>query len=211
MTTLHRGASALARWHDQLVFSGDVTPRPPGIAMPEPTGAVPISLREAAIQAEEEEGSAPIPVDAGSANESLVAAFFSAVLRLEERGYYREYDFVLGQRLWTELNNPNPGALVLPKDRIESTLLGGACYRTTTLPDDEALLISRDGHMTIDCVVAGEAAMQPNLEFLRAEAQDRGGEIYLFRIRERFALRVRENRAVVRLALTNEQGSQPPR
>jgi hypothetical protein len=206
MTTLHRRASALARWHDALVFVGpdvDVTPPPPGVVMPPPrNNSAPISLREAAIQAEAEEGTEPIPVEAATANEALVAAFFAAVLRLEERGYYRDYHMALGQRLWAELNNPNEGALVLPRERMESTLMGGGFYRTTTIPPDEALLVSLDGH-TFDCVLAGDPAKQPSLEFLRAQADERGEEIYQFRIRERQAPRVRENRAIVRLRLTS--------
>jgi hypothetical protein len=205
MTTLHRRASALARWHDALVFVGvdlDGGP-PPGVVMPAPrNNSAPISLREAAIQAEEEEGVEPLPVEAATANESLVATFFAAVLRLEERGYFRDYHLVLGQRLWAELNNPNPGALVLPRERMEATLMGGGFYRTTTLPPDEALLVSLDGH-TFDCVLAGDSENQPSLEFLRAAADARGEEIYQFRIRERQAPRVRENRAIVRLRLTS--------
>jgi hypothetical protein len=207
MTTLNRAASALARWHDVLVFSGfdlNLNPKPPGIEMPscEP---MPIGLRQAALQAEAEEKSEPIPVDPQSANESLVAAVYAAVLKLEERGYYRDYHLVLGQNLWAELNNPNPGALVLPRDRIEPTLVGGGFYRTTTLPHDEALLISLDGP-TLDCVSAGQSSEQPRLEFLRTQADDRGEEIYKLRVRERFVIRVRENRAIMRLKIGSING-----
>lgn len=203
LTTLHRAASALARWHDVLVFSGfdeKLNPKPPGIEMPTPTASAPIGLREAALQAESEEGSGPIPVDPKSANESLVTATYAGVLKLEERGYYRDYHLVLGQDLWAELNNPNEGALVLPRDRVEPTLVGGGFYRTTTLPHDEALLISLDGP-TLDCVSVSPSTEQPRLEFLRTQADDRSEEIYLLRVRERFAPRVRENRAIVRLKL----------
>ncbi|MDN5940455.1 MAG: bacteriocin family protein [Nitrospira sp.] len=201
-TTLNRAASALARWHDALVFAGfdlKLNPKPPGIEMP-PCEPTPIGLRQAAIQAEGENKSGPIPVDPQNANESLVAAVYEAVLRLEGFGYYRGYHLVLGQQLWRELNSPNPGALVLPKDRIEPTLAGGGFYRTTTLPDTEAFVASLDGP-TFDCVTAGPPAEQPKLEFLRAQGDDRGEEIYKLRVRERFAPRVRENRAVVRIVL----------
>jgi uncharacterized linocin/CFP29 family protein len=203
LTTLHRAASALARWHDALIFTGfdeKINPKPPGIEMPIPAESAPIGLREAALQAEAEEKSGPIPVDPQSTNESLVSATYAAVLRLEERGYYRDYHLVLGQDLWAALNNPNEGALVLPRDRIEPTLVGGGFYRTTTVPHDEALLISLDGP-TLDCVSAGQSSEQPRLEFLRTQADDRSEEIYLLRVRERFAPRVRENRAIVRLKL----------
>lgn len=205
-TTLNRAASALARWHDVLVFAGfdlNLNPKPPGVEMPTSEPA-PIGLRQAAIQAEAEENLSPIPIDFQNANESLVSAVYAAVLRLEGFGYYRSYHLVLGERLWRELNNPNPGALVLPKDRIEPTLAGGGFYRTTTLPVDETLLVSLDGP-TFDCVSAGQPTEQPKLEFLRAQADDRGEEIYKLRVRERFAPRVHENRAVVRILLGSEE------
>lgn len=206
LTTLHRAASALARWHDVLVFSGfdlKLNPKPPGIEMP-PCDPTPIGLRQAAINVETEEKSGPILVDPASANESLVSAVYAAVLKLEERGYYRDYHLVLGQDLWAALNSPNPGALVLPKDRIEPTLVGGGFYRTTTIPNDEGLLCSLDG-MTFDCVGAGQASEQPRLEFLRTQADDRGEEIYKLRVRERFAPRVKEDRAIVRIKLGGNQ------
>jgi hypothetical protein len=211
MTTLHRRASALARWVDALVFAGfdeSVNPLPPGIKMPRLNSNKPLGLREAAIQAEQEEGSAPIPVAARSANESLVSTFFTAVLKLEERGYYRDYHLVLGQELWAQLNSPNEGSLVLPRDRIEATLQGGGFYRTTTIPPKEALLISLDGP-TLDWVIAGDASEQASLEFLRTEADDRDEEIYLLRIRIRFAPRVREDRAIVRLQLSDYADKRP--
>lgn len=205
-TTLNRAASALARWHDVLVFAGfdlKLNPKPPGIEMP-PCEPMPIGLRQAAIQAETEEKSKPVPVDPQNANESLVAAVYAAVLRMEGFGYFRGYHLVLGEQLWRELNNPNPGALVLPKDRIEPTLAGGGFYRTTTIPRDEALLVSLDGP-TVDCVSAGPPTEQPKLEFLRVQEDDRGEEIYKLRARERFAPRVHENRAVVRLLLGSDK------
>jgi len=203
LSTLNRGASPLARWHDALVFSGydlEVNPKPPGIEMPtcEPR---PIGMRQAAMQAEDEERSEPISVSSQAIGESLVAAVNVAVMALEARGYYRDYHLVLGQMLWEAFNQPNVGALVRPRDVIEPSLLGGGSYKTTTIPEDEALLVSLDGP-TLDCVVAGTSDEQPRLEFLRTQADDRGEEIYLLRLRERFAPRIRENRAIVRLKIS---------
>ena len=201
MTTLNRMASALARWHDVLVFAGDDRGKlPPNVCMPATPNA-PTSLREAALEAERETGDKPIVVPQPQANENLVAAAYTAVLRLEERGYYSDYHFVLGEELWEALHRPTAGSLVLPRERIEPTLLGGGFFRTTTLPSDEALMVSLDGP-TFDCVAAGAADGQPSFEWLRAESDERTGEeLYVFRVRERFAPRVRENRAVVRFVL----------
>jgi Encapsulating protein for peroxidase len=205
VTTLTRAASRLARWHDVLFFRGlaEGRPlRPPLVEMPDPENP-PQSLREAALEAEQQEGSHPVPVNA-PINEGLVAAVYAAVLRLESRGYFTAYQLVLGEALWQALHQPTNGSMVLPRDRIEPTLMGGSFYRTTTLPDDEALLASLDGP-TFDCVIAGDPAQHPRFEFLRVQPNANQEELYMFRVRERFAPRVRENRAIVRLQLLRQQ------
>jgi len=202
VTTLTRAASRLARWHDILFFRGFADGRsfrPPLIEMPDPQNP-PQSLREAALEAETQEDSSPIPVNDPS-NENLVGAVYDAVLRLETRGYFTKYHLVLGEELWRALHTPTSGSMVLPRDRVEPTLLGGGFYRTTTLPEGEALLVSMDGP-TFDCVRAGDPAQQPRFEFLRVQPGEDLEELYLFRVRERFAPRVRENRAIVRLVHT---------
>lgn len=200
VTTLVRAASSLARWHDVLFFVGLAgNLPPPAVMMPAPNNP-PQSLREAALAAEGELGGGPIPVNGPNINEGLVAAVYAGVLELENRGYFAAYNLVLGQDLWQALHQPSAGSMVLPRDRVESTLAGGAFYRTTTLPANEALLASSDGK-TFDCVVAGDPAQSPRFEWLRIETSAATGEqLYLFRARELFAPRPRENRAVVRLA-----------
>jgi hypothetical protein len=211
VTTLTRAASRLARWHDILFFIGLAAGqplRPPLLVeMPDPENP-PQSLREAALEAEQEEGVGPVPVNA-PINQGLVAAVYEAVLRLESRGYFTAYHLVLGEALWRALHDPTPGSLVLPRDRIEPTLMGGSFYRTTTLPADEALLASLDGP-TFDCVIAGDPAQHPRFEFLRVQPNRNQEELYVFRVRERFAPRVRENRAIVRLQRVAAEAAAEP-
>jgi uncharacterized linocin/CFP29 family protein len=204
VTTITRAASSLARWHDVLFFKGpDAALAPANVQMP-PVATPPQSLREAALEAEKLAGVAsekkPVPI-IDPLNEGLVAAVYDAVLRLEGRGYFRNYHLVLGETLWRALHTPTSGSMVLPRDRIQPTLMGGDFYRTTVLPEKEALIVSRDGP-TFDCVIAGDAARYPRFEFLRVEDGRNYEQLYLFRLRERFAPRVRENRSVVRLAAT---------
>jgi uncharacterized linocin/CFP29 family protein len=199
VTTLTNAARRLARTHDLLVIRGlteGLPLRPPLVEIPVPENP-PQSLREAALEAEQQEGSGPVPVNA-PLNEGLVAAVYAAVLQLETRGYFTTYHLVLGEILWRALHQPTSGSMVLARDRIEPTLMGGSFYRTTTLPDDEALLISLDGP-TFDCVIAGDPAQYPRFEFLRVQPNSNQEEFYVFRGRERFAPRVRENRAFLRL------------
>ena len=213
IATLTRAASRLARWHDVLFFRGLVEGnvegnalKPPLVHMPAVPENPPQSLREAAREAEEQEGSTPVLVSV-PLNEGLVAAVYEAVLRLETRGYFAAYHLVLGETLWRELHRPTGGSLVLSRDRIEPTLMGGRFYRTTTLPNDEALLVSLDGP-TFDCVIAGDPTQHPRFEFLRVVEQANHEELFLFRIRERFAPRVRENRAIVRLKIHQSNGTE---
>ncbi len=209
ITTLTRAASRLARWHDVLFFRGlpeGGALKPPLVNMPAVPENPPQSLREAAMEAASEEVSTPVPVNT-PLNEGLVAAVYEAVLRLESRGYFTAYHLVLGETLWRELHRPTSGSLVLARDRIEPTLMGGRFYRTTTLPNDEALLVSLDGS-TFDCVIAGDPTQHPRFEFLRVEQNANHEELFLFRVRERFAPRVRENRAILRLQIQNSNGTE---
>jgi hypothetical protein len=202
-TTLTRAASNLARWHDVLFFRGlRADLKPHSVQMPPLGGETPQSLREAAIQADDK-GPIQVGGGGGTPNEALVTAVYNAVLRLEDRGYYNTYHLVLGETLWQELHRPTRGSMVLPRDRIEPTLSGGTFYRTTTLPKDEALLVSLDG-LTFDCVVAGDPAQHPRFEWLRVTGKDDEEQFYLFRVRERFTPRIRENKAITRL-VTPEQ------
>lgn len=216
LTTIHRATSDLARAHDQLIFDN-----PSAIASSDKFKSVeliyqskkPQSLIDAAKRVEKVLNEDPIDVSEKTitsssstvpVNETLVKGVHDAILRLEGRGYYSNYHLVLGQELWAALHEPTAGSLVLPKDRIEPSLQGGSFYRTTTLPPEEALLVSLDGP-TIDCVFAGEQGGIPLFEFVTAERpQSESGKkstekLYIFNIRIRFAPRVREDQSVVRL------------
>jgi hypothetical protein len=209
VTTITRAASALARWHDFLFFVGlqpDQKPNqlpagiiPQGVDTGRPiVNTIPVSLRQAAIQAEKDLGKKPIAVSGPALNEGLVAAVYAAVLELETRGYYNTYHLALGETLWEELHRPTPGSLVLPKDRIESTLMGGHCHRTTTLPKNEALLASLDGP-TFECVIAGSMDQYPRFDVLAPVTTTE--TIYQYRVVEPFVPRIRENQAIVRLEI----------
>jgi|SRR5215475_1182339 len=212
LTAITRSASSLARWHDVLFFFGleddPKTGKPAKLPLGVSPGPlrkagdpnVPRGLRQVALAAEKELAVGPILVGSGGAdlNEDLVKAVYKAVLGLEAQGYYTTYHLILGEKLWEELHRPTAGSLVLPRDRIEPTLLGGHFHRTTTLPDDEALLASLDGP-TLDCVIASEPNQHPVFEVLPTKVANE--TVYQARIVERFAPRVREYRAIVRLQI----------
>jgi hypothetical protein len=210
VATITRAASALARWHDFLFFVGldsgqkraDLSKDcvPIGVEMGRLiANTVPVSLQQAARQAEKDLDDSPMEVIGRKGidlNEGLVAAVYGAVLKLETRGYYNSYHLVLGEELWEELHRPTAGSMVLPKDRIEPTLLGGHCHRTTTLPKGEALLASLDGP-TFECVVAGSVDQHPRFDVLAPVTNDE--TLYQFRVVDPFVPRIRENQSIVRL------------
>jgi hypothetical protein len=201
-TSVGRNASDLARFHDAFFF-GTPNPEdlPPGVSPGKAvTQDLPKSLRDEAISAEHDlpKENGPILVS-DPLNESLVAAAFAGVLRLETRGYYSMYHMVLGETLWEELHRPTAGSVsVLPADRIKDRITGGF-FVTTTLPPDEALILSIDGP-TIEHVVAGSEDNYPTFLLLPTQLED-GETIYRARIRGCFAPRVRENRSIVRLLI----------
>ena len=144
VTTLTRAASNLARWHDILFFSGQGA-MPPPVQMPpvaNPPSAEFSSGRRAG-------GGGRYPVDPRG------CAFKRGVGSCSLRGGIAAREPGLFQRI----SSPSAGrstsagassanqrcSMVLPRDRIEPTLMEGGSIATTTLPPNEALLASLDG------------------------------------------------------------------
>ncbi len=223
MTSVHRKTSELARLFDSLAFVGleeSIRRKNSDVEIPSVGNGNFVSLREAAIQVEEEEGRGAILVDPPDSQELLVAAAFEAVVHLEKYGYFSNFFSVWGERIYSLLQKPNKGDLVLPRERIQPTIPD--FYRSTTLPDDEALIVSLDGP-TLKYVVAclerdeeNETGMAENMnmgdqmpmgqeylffEPLRIEANDRNEEIYKYRIKFRAVPSVQENRSIIRIKL----------
>ena len=195
MTTFDRAASSYARLCDSLCLVGWKKTQknmPPGVKVPEPVPNIPPSLRERAV-------GPPITVGTDSPGENFVQAIYQAVLTLEGRGYYSNYHVVLGDGLWAASNDPSV-ALVTPRERTEHTLAGGGFYRSTTLPPEEALVVSLDGY-TVEYVMAGGASDQPRIEFLDTETDDHDNQNYIFRLYGVGACIVREREAILPMKL----------
>ena len=218
LTTIHRQTSELARFFDALAFVGleeSVRREIARVEIPNVAGQNFVSLREAAIQVEEEESSGPILVNPPDSQESLVSAVFEAVFSLESYGYYSAYFSVWGERIWSLLHKPSRGSLVLPKEQVDSTI--DTFYRSTTLPPNEALVVSLDGPTLKYVVAAGvsenmgmgsESTMQEEYLFfepLRIATDDRNEERYKYRIRFRAVPCVQENRSIIRIKLAESE------
>jgi uncharacterized linocin/CFP29 family protein len=129
-------------------------------------------------------------VAAASAGNPLGANVFAAVVkainRLEEAAYFKPYACVLSSNLFAEVYTPMQNSMVLPADSLPP-ILNGPLLRSSTLEDNTGLVISLQGN-PVEIVVASEI----HVRYLQA-AQD--GE-HVFRVSERFVLRVKDATAI---------------
>jgi len=91
--------------------------------------------------------------------------------------------------LFAEIYTPIPASMVLPADSIPP-ILNGPLLRSSTLEPGTGLVVSLQGN-PVEIVVGSEI----HVRYLQG-AQD--GE-HLFRVSQRFLLRVKDNTAIVRI------------
>jgi uncharacterized linocin/CFP29 family protein len=126
--------------------------------------------------------------------QGLVAGVSNAIGLLEEHGHFGPFAVVLGQGLFLVAQTPdNAGGYVLPQDRIIPFLGGGSLLRSSTLDEDNKSygVVVALGGSPIELVVAADMSLQ----FLQVT----GHPNFLFRVREKIALRIKEADAIVRL------------
>lgn len=118
--------------------------------------------------------------------EGLVVAVASAIADLERHGHLGPFACVLGNTAFITAHTPMPGSMVLPRDRMEP-LLGMPLARSGTMPDRAGIVVSLAAD-PIDLVVA----TAPTVKFLYLTDEAR----YIFRVYERFALRIKQTNSV---------------
>jgi uncharacterized linocin/CFP29 family protein len=121
--------------------------------------------------------------------DQMVQDFVNAVNNLEAEGHLAPFVCVLGSAAFQATHRPEPATFVLPSDQIEP-ILGSQILRSSAIPGDRGVLIALAGD-PIDLAVAVDASPQ----FLNITEEGK----YRFRVVERFALRVKEPKAIVRL------------
>lgn len=126
---------------------------------------------------------------------NLVAAVAAAISELETYGHLGPFACVMGMKAFVAAQTPNDGSLVLPSDRIEP-LLGMKILRSGTLEPGQIVVVSLAGD-PIDLVVA----TSPTVQFLYLTDEAR----YVFRVYERFVLRVKERHAVASFQLGDDK------
>jgi uncharacterized linocin/CFP29 family protein len=149
------------------------------------------------------DGAAGDEVSRQLTGDGLVTAIAFAVSRLESNGYGPPFMCVLRSTTYAAAYSPLPLTLVLPADRMEP-LLGRALARSSaldqqplrlpTLPTVCGVVLSLAGD-AVDLAVAADATV----EFTQVTNQGR----YEFLVFERFALRIKDNNAILRLQEQN--------
>jgi hypothetical protein len=178
VVVIRRAAQAQARDHDERVFRTTIRDQ---------------------IDAAARDGGAANGVQGvarvDGTGEGMVGATAAAVATLDGQGYRSGYVMVAGPELYRLLYTRATGAADLPVVAVRGLLENGPVHRSTTLPAEEALVLSV-GAGRIDRAVA----VPPSVEFLRIE-QDGDRELRLFRVYERFLTRFKERRSAVLLRL----------
>jgi uncharacterized linocin/CFP29 family protein len=199
LAVFRRATNVLARLEDAVIFRGlraDKLPptyfaAPPGIPGLPPIWEIRGGQAWDGLLAPR--GSSRIevhvPVPPQSLGDSLVEAVSDAIGTLEGDGHLGPFAVVLDQEFFLAAQTPN-GFLVLPQDRIVPFLGGGPLLRSSTLPKGSGVVVALGG-APVELVVAKDMSLQ----FLQVTQEPR----YLFRVREKIALRIKEAKAIATL------------
>lgn len=190
LTLFRRAANVIARVEDALIFRG----KDGGdLVMPKVYHTTPRTsengLYQIATQSVDRDVSPQSVAKAVSQGGGLLGAVAAGITKLEDRGYVGPYALALSNGLFITAETPNEGSLVLPSDRIRP-LIEGPLVRTGTLPDKTGILFSLAGK-PIEIVVAKEIGVT----FLQVSAEPR----WIYRVSERFVLRVKEPASMVKI------------
>lgn len=136
------------------------------------------------------------PVDAGTSRygERTFAAVAEGCAHLQSKGHYGPYALVLHDEIYADTFAPLAGTLVSPADRIKPLVTQGY-VGSGALPRSIGILLSVGGN-TVDLVIATDAAV----DFMNLD----GAGLFHFRVWERFALRVKDKTALIRLRFASK-------
>jgi uncharacterized linocin/CFP29 family protein len=180
-----RSANLLAQAEDMTLFLGDRAFGDPLFKrIQRAGGSAGTGLLHAADQV------VPVkPVSKDVYGEQTFHAVAEAYSALQSKGHYGPYALSLHSKNYADAFAPLPKTLIMPADRIKP-LVSLGFYGTGTLPPSTGLMVSVGGN-SMDLV----SSVDPITEFMQ---QDSDGT-YRFKVFERFALRVKDKTAIVRL------------
>jgi uncharacterized linocin/CFP29 family protein len=204
LTLFRRAANVLARLEDATVFRG-LAPAstivggfapPAGLAGLPPIWQITGADIERGIWAQFPPPGPWIIIPAAPVQrraQALVSAISNAIGQLEQNGQFGPFAAVLGQRLFLVAQTPDWSSLVLPQDRIIPFLGGGPLLRSSTLDALNGFtgVVIALGGAPVELVVATDMSLQ----FLQITSDP----VFMFRICEKIALRIREPSAIVQL------------
>lgn len=124
--------------------------------------------------------------------ERTLAAVTEGCARLKKKGHYGPYALVLHDIPYGDTFSPLPGTLIKAADRLRPMMKAGF-YGTATLPADPSptgLLVDVGGN-SMDLVIGKPATTT----FLFDDAEG----LYRFRVAKRFALRLKDPSAIIKL------------
>jgi hypothetical protein len=195
LAMFRRAANTLARLEDSLVFRGLIN-SPAGFIPPVfPPQIWQILGGQLSDGLLAPAGSLPplrVPVAPGPPPViDVVQAVSDAIGQLEGQGHFGPFAVVLDQQFFLIVQTPAVGSLVLPQDRIIPFLGGGPLLRSSTLPDYSGVVVALGGR-PVELVVATDVCVQ----FLQVTVDP----LFVFRVCEKLALRIKEANAIVTLA-----------
>jgi len=198
LALFRRAANVIARLEDAVVFRGLVPPAAGGQVAP-PLNSIGLRDMWKIHGGERSDGlwlardAQPIPVpqppEGMKLGDVLVETVSSAISKVERDCHLGPFALALDPKYFLAAQTPAP-SLVLPQDRILPFLGGGPLLRSSTLPDNSGVLVALGG-APVELVVAQDLAIQ----FLQVTEHPH----YLFRLREKIALRIKEARAIANL------------
>lgn len=128
---------------------------------------------------------------AAGPGQAVFRTLVEAVTRLEANGYHRPFAVVLGQDFFTDLHTPLASSMVLPRDSVPP-VTEGPLVRAPNLAPKSGMVISLQGE-PVEIVVPKDISVR----YLQAGLD---GE-HVFRVSQRFLLRVKDNRAIAKFGL----------
>ena len=187
LAMIGRAADVLGRVEDSIIFNGQLGANE-GPAIPDPVRPEIYTVRggREAAGLLTHEGVERIPVDGPDYPSALVGATVKAIGELEGSGFHGPFALALGNELYLDANSPNQNSMVLASDRI-LPFLGGPLVRSSAIPAGEGVLVALAAE-PVDLVVATDL----ELRYVQTTLEPRP----VLRLRERFALRIKQHEAL---------------
>jgi len=192
MLLFRRAGNILALEEDRVVFSGFKRGFPSEDSRYVVNGDFEPQIGLADLPARRSFAPLILPTADSELGEAVVEAIVRATGRLENDSHPAPFACVLGSSLFASAHRPTP-SLVLPADRITPLLSGGPLLRSGMLDAPTEANSRRGGNSGIVVSQAANAvdvvvAVEPTVQFLQRQPNAR----FLFRVYERFVLRIRD-------------------